>query len=213
MPTDHACRAAADAVAHALGALREHLSGPGEHGGAPRLRYGEPVDGAAGLLVFLDGLHAELHGALTGWYCALDHRIRDALRLLPPVTGGAAPPAARLPSGWDGLGGVRYRAEEILTALSARPRGEAAGAAGLPRRLEVVEDVFAGALRRLGVPARESAGLAADMAAAAGSLFGMHPPDRPRAAAPPHAPAPDRHHAMPAVAFPQLGDLSQGGMP
>ncbi|MFI8090579.1 hypothetical protein ACIF9R_20020 [Streptomyces sp. NPDC086080] len=210
MPTDHACQAAADAVAHSLGDLREYLGDPGEYGGGFRQRYRGSPDGAAGLLTFLDGLHAELHGALTGWHSTVGHRILDVLGLPVPGAGGGA---ASRPSGWEALTVARYRAEEILTALSVRPRGDATGTAGLPRRLELVEDVFAGALRRLAVPAGESADRAAEVAAATGSLFGMHPVHRPRAADPSPAPAPARQPGPPVVAFPQMGDIAQGGMP
>ncbi|MEU5098358.1 hypothetical protein [Streptomyces sp. NPDC020996] len=65
---------------------------------------------------------------------------------------------------------------------------------------------FAGALRRLGVPARESAGHAAELAADIGSLFGLHLPPR-RRAAPPEpqpqpAPVPPQTPGTPFMSFP-----------
>ncbi|GAA1008284.1 hypothetical protein ACFQWA_23055 [Streptomyces thermogriseus] len=205
MPTDHACQAAADLVAHSLPPLREHLGAAGGHGG--------PADGAAGLLTFLDGLYAELHGTLTGWHSTAGDRIRDALGLPPPGPEGMAPPARPRPSGWEALGLVRHRAEEILTALSVRSRGEAVGAEDLLRRLELVEDAFAGALRRLGVPVRESVHHAAELAAATGSLFGVRPTARPPAPDPPPAPARPQPPAAPFASLPQMSRWSQDGMP
>ncbi|MFI1568312.1 hypothetical protein ACH4ZX_35730 [Streptomyces sp. NPDC020490] len=214
MPTDHACHAAADAVARGLRPLRDRLAGAPGPGGGPGRHPGGRVDGAAGLLAFLDGLHAELSGALTGWHSTLGDRILGALGLSPRGPGGpeGRVPAAR-PSGWEALGLVRRRAEEVLTALS----GRSYGGAGLSRRLELVEDAFAGALRRLGVPARESADHAAELAAATGSLFGLHPPPR-RRAAPPEpqpqpAPAAPRTPGTPFMPFPRMSDWSQGGLP
>ncbi|GAA0913773.1 hypothetical protein [Streptomyces thermoalcalitolerans] len=205
MPTDHACQTAAELVAHSLQPLREHLGASPGHGG--------PADGAAGLLTFLDGLYAELHGALTDWHSTAGARIRDALGLPPPGSEGIVPPARPRPSGWEALNLVRHRSEEILTALSVRSRGEAVGAEELLRRLELVEDALAGALRRLGVPAQESVHYAAELAAATGSLFGMRPAPRPPAPGPPPAPARPQPPAAPFATLPQMSTWSQGGMP
>ncbi|NBM18913.1 hypothetical protein GUY61_25620, partial [Streptomyces sp. GC420] len=172
MPTDYACQAAADLAARSLNPLRDHLDagGPGDGRG----RYsGSPTDGAAGLLTFLDGLYAELSGTLTGWHSTVGNRVCGALGLPLPGAEGVAP--ARQPSGWEALSLVQSRSEEILTALANRPRSGPVGAAGLTRRLELVEDAFAGALRRLGVAVEDAVYCAADLAAAAGSLFGLRP--------------------------------------
>ncbi|MCF4138977.1 hypothetical protein L1856_22850 [Streptomyces sp. Tue 6430] len=207
MPTDHACQSAADAVAHGLRPILDRLGEPPGPGGGFRRHRGSRVDGVAGLLTFLDGLCAELNGTLAGWHSTVGNRIRGDLGL--PGADDIAPTATTRPSGWEALGLVQRRADEVLTALSGRSHG----GAGLPRRLELVEDAYAGALRRLGVRAEDSVHCAAELAAATGSLFGVRPAPRHRAPQSPPAPAHPRPPETPIVSFPQMSDWSQGGLP
>ncbi|HEY9438466.1 MAG TPA: hypothetical protein VIS29_07410 [Streptomyces sp.] len=190
MPTDYACQNAADIAADAFNPLA--------HG---------PADGAAGLLAFLDGLHAELNGTLTGWHSTVGNRIRGVLGL--PAPGAKGPAPTGYPTGWEALGLVQHRAQEVLTTLSSRPRGDSTGPAGLTRRLDLVRDAFAGVLRALGIGAEESVYCAAELAAAAGLLFGVRP--RHRAESPSPAPAPAQPATNPIVALPRLGDWTMGG--
>jgi hypothetical protein len=208
VPTDHACRSAAEQTARGLEPLRTHLAATPSRD-ALSSPAGGRADGAAGLLAFLDGLHAELGGALTPWHAGVGERIRGALDVPVPGARGAAP--APQPYGWQALALVRSRAEEVLTALARRPHGRPAGAADLARRLELVEDAFADALRRLGVPAGEAAHCAAEVAAAAGSLFGVRPARRHE---PPPQSAPSAPSSPPApFSFPQTSDWTASGLP
>ncbi|MFE6286103.1 hypothetical protein [Streptomyces sp. NPDC057877] len=213
MPTDHACQAAADAAARSLRRLRDHLGEIQGHDGALRPDHSGPADGAAGLLVFLDGLHAQLSDTLIGWHSTVGLRVCDVLGLPPPGPGSTAPRTTRQLFGWDALSLVRHRAEEILTTMADRSHDGPVGGAALPRRLDLVGDALAGALRRLGVPVPESAHHAAELAAATGSIFGMHPHPRTRVPHPMPAPAHPQPPATPFVHLPQMSDWAKDGMP
>jgi hypothetical protein len=82
---------------------------------------------------------------------------------------------------------VQHKAQELLTDLADRTRLGRPGE--LARRLDLVEDAFAGALRRMTVPGDASVRCAAALSEAAGSLFGLRP-SPPAHYAPPPAPAP-----------------------
>ncbi|UXY32046.1 hypothetical protein [Streptomyces sp. HUAS TT20] len=200
MPTDHACHSAAEVAAETLDPLRTALL-TGTSGDGRAHSADTPPDGAAGLLAFLDGLFAELHGALTPWHSTVGGRIRDAAGV--PAPGGSATAPARQPSGWEALGLVRTRAEAVLTALAHAPGG---GAAGMAMRLNLVEDILAGALGRVDVPADQAAHCAAGLAEATGSLFGLRPAHRQRP-----APQPSPDPVPPA--FPRMSDWMTGGLP
>ncbi len=135
------------------------------------------VMGANMLLTILDGLQADLNGALLSWYAELPVRVPHGLGAPSPSAPGVEPP--RDPNEWQVLGTLRSSAQELLTALSRRPRAE--GFNELSWRLAMLEDVFAGALRRMNVPAEVSVPAAADVALAAGSLFGLKRPPKQRA--------------------------------
>ncbi|MGP4111861.1 hypothetical protein ACTWP5_13205 [Streptomyces sp. 4N509B] len=132
----------------------------------------EPVGTAAGgavLLTFLEGLRADLGGTLVEWYAELMVRVPHALSVVATVAPELEPPGE--PSEWKVLSELKTLGQELLTVLARlRPNDRVSQ---LSWRLALVEDAFAGALRRLDVPPGVSARAAADVAAAAGSLFGM----------------------------------------
>ncbi|SFC22049.1 hypothetical protein [Streptomyces aidingensis] len=204
MTTDHACQTAAGEAARGIDPVRAVLA-PGR----PRTRASAvpvvirayldsdsadgpdgtsrqedmlppdpatPAMGAAMLLTMLDGLQADLSGALLSWYAELPVRVPHGLGAPSPSAPGVEPP--REPNEWQVLGTLRGSAQELLTALSQRPRAE--GFNELSWRLAMLEDVFAGALRRMNVPAEISVRAAADVAQAAGSLFGLGRPAKQR---------------------------------
>ncbi|MFP8959914.1 hypothetical protein ACLIYP_04960 [Streptomyces nanhaiensis] len=215
MPTDYACQAAAEQAARGIAPVRalllpaqrsapaqqEEVSvvirsfmGPGAGGrppapedSAPRVEpVGAPM-GAAVLLSFLDGLRADLSGALVDWYSSIPAQL--------PVTLGAsgAEPSdrspARLPNGWQSLADLQSNAQDVLTVLSSRPRdGQQVGPAELSWRLALLEDAFSGALRRMGIPDQPAADCAAELTVATGSLFGLNRPT-PRSAPAQHSPS------------------------
>ncbi|GAA2456422.1 hypothetical protein [Streptomyces macrosporus] len=200
MPTDYACQAAAEQAARGVAPVRallvpaqrpappqqEEVSvvirsflgsdgparPPAPDNAPPRIEpVGAPV-GAAVLLSFLDGLRADLGGALVDWYSTIPTQL--------PLTLGApgAEPgqsAARLPNGWQTLNDLQANAQDVLTVLASRPRGQV-GPAELNWRLALLEDVFAGALRRMGIPDDTSVECAAELTSATGSLFGLNRP-------------------------------------
>ncbi|WP_157839975.1 hypothetical protein [Streptomyces megasporus] len=200
MPTDYACQAAAEQAAHGVAPVRALLvparqSAPprqeevsvvirsflGADGAAgppasdnapPRIEPVSPPMGAAVLLSLLDGLRADLNGALVDWYSTIPTQL--------PLTLGAPAeqpgrPAVRLPNGWQTLNDLQTNAQDVLTVLASRPRGQV-GPAELNWRLALLEDVFSGALRRMGVPDDTSAECAAELTSATGSLFGLNRP-------------------------------------
>ncbi|MHB9863532.1 hypothetical protein [Streptomyces sp. YIM S03343] len=203
MPTDHACHAAAEQASQILDPLQRALLTRASADGRPPFADAPP-DGAAGLLAFLDGLSAELHGALAPWHTTVGDRIRDAAGVPAPRAPTAAP--ARQPSGWEALGLVRVRADEVLTALAHAPGGGRVGIAGMAMRLNLVEDALAGALSRADVQAEQAAYCAAGLAQAAGSLFGLRPAHR-------HSPVPQPSPDPVTQAFPQMSDWMRDGLP
>jgi len=188
VPTEHACQAAAELAAEHLHSLRPFLSAGHAYGGGAGGVDDWPL-GASGLLVVLDGLRADRPGELRLWHACVGDRVREALGLAVAGTEGFQP--GRPPRGWEALGLVQHRAQELLTELAD---GSCLGRPGeLARQLTLVEDAFAGALRRLAVPAETSTRCAAALAEATGSLFGLRPPrplpPLPPPPAPPASPA------------------------
>ncbi|RXS88398.1 hypothetical protein EST92_00785 [Streptomyces sp. TM32] len=119
--------------------------------------------GAIAVLIFLDGLHAELMGRLGEWHEALGDRLPAALG--PSSTAG--------PGGWKALALVQRKARDLLGALATQARDGSFGRGELMCRLTLVEDTFASGLRRIAVPDEISVHCAADLAAAVGALFGL----------------------------------------
>jgi hypothetical protein len=78
---------------------------------------------------------------------------------------------------------VQYQARELLGDL-AEP-GRLGRPGEFSQHLHQVEDAFAGALRRMGVPDELSVRCAAEMSEAAASLFGLRPSPPPRSVTPP----------------------------
>ncbi|MGK5450548.1 hypothetical protein [Streptomyces radiopugnans] len=215
MPTDYACQAAAEQAARGIAPVRalllpaqrsapaqqEEVSvvirsflGPDAAGrppapddSAPRV---EPVSapmGAAVLLSFLDGLRADLSGALVDWYSSIPAQLPATLGAPGAESPGQSP--ARLPNGWQSLADLQSNAQDVLTVLASRPRdGQQVGPAELSWRLALLEDVFSGALRRMGIPDQPAADCAAELTAATGSLFGLNRPT-PRSAPAQHSPS------------------------
>ncbi|MFD5157078.1 hypothetical protein ACFWMJ_03225 [Streptomyces hawaiiensis] len=199
MPTEHACRSAAELAAQHLDSLRPFLQPGHPHGGGPG-GIGDWPLGASALLVVLAGLQADQPGELTLWHAHAGDRIREALGLpgvggLPGAgTEGLRP--GRPPQGWEALALVQQKAQELLTDLAD---GSRLGRPGeLSRQLALVEDAFTGALRRMAVPQEASARCAAALAEAAGSLFGLRPSaPLPLFRPPHHTPAPPHHTPAP----------------
>ncbi|MTE19414.1 hypothetical protein F0L17_09795 [Streptomyces sp. TRM43335] len=200
MPTDYACQAAAEQAARGIAPVRAHLVpaqrnapqqqeevsvvirsflGPDASGrppadnAPPRVEPVDPYTGAAVLLGFLDGLRADLSGALVDWYSSVHTDL--PLTLGAPGAEQRGRTSARVPNGWQTLSDLQTNAQDVLTVLSNRPGGQV-GPAELSWRLALLEDVFAGALRRMGVPDGTSVESAAELTSAAGSLFGLSRP-------------------------------------
>ncbi|MEE1938490.1 hypothetical protein V1L54_03525 [Streptomyces sp. TRM 70361] len=202
MPTDYACQAAAEQAAHGIAPVRallvpaqrpspqqqEEVSvvirsfmGPQQSGRPPAPReeappvepVGAPV-GAAVLLSFLDGLRADLSGALVDWYSAIPTQLPQTLGV--PGADSSGPPA-RIPNGWQSLADLQSNAQDVLTVLAGRPRGgQQVGPAELSWRLALLEDLFSGALRRMGIPDATATESSAELVGATGSLFGLNRP-------------------------------------
>lgn len=193
MPTDYACQTAAEQAARAIApvcavlapqrgrpsaedeampvVLRSYLGV--DRSGAGRRRGPEPPAvsasmGAAVLLLFLDGVRAELAGALTNWHGTLPRHLSDALGL--PAAGASG---RQRTGGWQSTAELQKGAEDVLTALVGRARGGPVGPADLTARLALIEDVMCGALRRMAAPPDTAIRCAAELSAAAGSLFGV----------------------------------------
>jgi hypothetical protein len=199
VPTEHACQSAAELAAQHLNSLRPFLPPGHPHAGGTGGIDDWPL-GASALIVVLDGLQADRPGELTLWHACVGDRIREALGLSAAATEGLR--TGRQPRGWEALGLVRQRAQELLTDLA---EGSRLGRPGeLSRQLALVEDAFAGALRRMGVPEEASARCAAALAEATGSLFGLRPPSPP----PPPRHTPPRPPAQPARKPPLPPDLT-----
>lgn len=127
----------------------------------------DQAHGAAALLLFLDGLRAELAGALAAWRAGLGDHLSRLIGLA-----GDDPSIGAL-SGWQALSDVQRRAQEVLTALAELPRTEPLRSVELHPRLELVEDVVAAMLGRLSVPEDLRNPFAGELAGATGSLFGI----------------------------------------
>jgi hypothetical protein len=205
VPTDHACRMAADQAALAVDPVRAVLVPPppseepedvlpvtlrnyyGEAGGSDAAGPGgrrpaavaapPPAGVAMGAHVLLIALDG-LRAELAGSLAAWYAEL--AVRL--PVTLGvpdAAEPGrrpARLPGEWDALTDLRLGAQDVLTALAGHRRADQGGPGALTWRLALVEDAMAGILRRTGVPAGTAVRCAAELEAAARPLFGLSRP-------------------------------------
>lgn len=195
MPTEHACQAAAELAAEHLHLLRPFLSSGHPYAGGTG-GIGDWPLGASALLVVLDGLQADRPGELTLWHACVGDRIREAFGL--PVAGAEGLRPGRQPRGWEALGLVQQKAQELLTELAG---GSRLGRPGeLSRQLALVEDVFAGALRRMAVPEEAATRCAAALAEATGSLFGLRPPTPPpppRLTPPPPPAQPARQPPLP----------------
>ncbi|MDB1088098.1 hypothetical protein PJ985_11030 [Streptomyces sp. ACA25] len=196
MPTDHACQAAVEQAVRGLAPVRAQLAPPpppedGQDDGelpaslrmylgdsgerrppAPGRRPPPPVNRAqagSALLTFLRGVQADLSGSLAGWYAGLHYELSLDLDL----PSAAAEPGARPSNEWQALAEVQKACDELLTLLANRPSHDPVRSGELSWRLALVEDVFAGALRRMGIPGGTSVRCSAELAAAAGSLFGI----------------------------------------
>ncbi|NJQ02696.1 hypothetical protein [Streptomyces zingiberis] len=203
MPTDYACQAAAERAARGVAPVRDVLvplrpqqqedvpvvlrsylgmQGPGRNGGGgPAQPPVSHVMGAAVLLVLLDGLRAEMSGALSEWYADLAVRLPRTLGA--PAAGGQAP--RQQPGNWQIMTDLQTNAQEVLTDFSGRARG---GPGALNVRLALVEDSLSGALRRMNVPAGTAVDSAGELVVAAGSLFGLS--TRPAPPVVPYEPSP-----------------------
>ncbi|MGP3968670.1 hypothetical protein [Streptomyces sp. 6N223] len=199
MPTDHACHAAAQEAARGITPVRVVLA-PARRPPAPRPQdedvpivirqyldpggiYAhereapgsaapEPTSTAMGgivLVTFLDGLRADLTGVIAEWYADLLVRIPHALSVPATMAPELEPPGE--PSEWAALSELKKLGEELLTVIARVPPSDRMNQ--LSWRLSLVEDSFSGALRRLDVPVEVSVDSAAEVASAAGSLFGM----------------------------------------
>ncbi|MEV6963243.1 hypothetical protein AB0M97_29615 [Streptomyces sp. NPDC051207] len=186
MPTDYACQTAAEQAAHCLApvcavlapderaasaeaevmpvVLRNYLGAGPTAPTAPRAST--PVvgvtTGAAVLRLCLDGLRAEMEGALAMWHTRLIQQLPEVLRR------GKGPKAQ-----WEALQELQYGAQEVLTHLSRRDPNGPSGARMLGGQVALLEDVLCGALRRMSVPMEPAAACAGGLAAAVGSLFGL----------------------------------------
>ncbi|MFE9093529.1 hypothetical protein [Streptomyces sp. NPDC007264] len=192
MPTDYACQTAAEQAARAIApvyallaperdrppaedeampvVLRSYLGTPDRFPGRRRALEPPAVNtsmGAAVLLLFLDGVRAELTGSMAHWHATLPRRLSDALGV--PGASSGRPRAG----GWQSTAELQKGAEEVLTDLVGRARGGPVGPADLTARLVLIEDVVSGALRRMSVPPDAGIRCAAELSAAAGSLFGV----------------------------------------
>jgi hypothetical protein len=130
-----------------------------------------PVRAATGaviLLTFLDGLRADLVGSLVDWYADLLIRVPHALGSPAAAAPELKPPPE--PGEWEAMGELKNSAQDLLTVLAGH---RANHVSALIWRLALVEDTFAGGLRRLDVPVDASVLSAAEVAAATGSLFGI----------------------------------------
>ncbi|MEU3252311.1 hypothetical protein [Streptomyces sp. NPDC006997] len=187
MPTDYACHTAAEQAAHCLAPVSALLA-PDAHGpmadaevmpvvlrnylGAGRpaqatVRTAAPVvtvsTGALAVRLCLEGLRAEMEGALSLWHAGLAQR-------LPEVLGGRGRAGARE---WQVLQDLQAEAQEVLTLLAHRERHGPSGARMLGGQIMLLEDVLCGSLRRLAVPVDAASECAGGLARAVGSLFGL----------------------------------------
>ncbi|MBD0839494.1 hypothetical protein [Streptomyces sp. TRM68416] len=193
MPTDHACSAAAEQAARCLAPVRSALMPDGRTesssaaevmpvvlrnylganarppaeratGGARPARVGVAT-GATALQSCLDGLCAEMNGTLAAWHADLGRHLHAML---------TDPRASeRQADAWQPVAELQLRAQEALMLVADRGRSGAAGPRLLVARFALLEDVLAGALRRIAVPAETAAACASGLAVAAGSLFGL----------------------------------------
>ncbi|MFV0136279.1 hypothetical protein ACLGIH_24245 [Streptomyces sp. HMX87] len=194
MPTDHACRTAAERAAHCLALVRPALvpaddpeeESPAEvmpivlrnylgagpppaprPSGAARPAPVSVGTGAAVLELCLDGLCAEMAGTMGAWHADLGRRLHGMLA--DPRASG------RRADAWRPLAHLQLRAQEVLTTVADRDRHGSAGPRPLIARFALLEDAVSGVLRRMAVPAEPAAGCASGLTAAAGSLFGLAP--------------------------------------
>jgi hypothetical protein len=186
VPTDYACQTAAERAAHCLGpvcavlapderaspaeaevlpvVLRNYLGAGPAAPSAPRASSAVVgvTTGAAVLRLCLDGLRAEMQGALAMWHTALMQQLPELLRQ------GKASKAQ-----WDVLQELQFGAQDVLTHLARRGPNGASGTRMLGEQVALLEDVLCGALRRMSVPVEPAAACASGLAAAVGSLFGL----------------------------------------
>lgn len=186
MPTDYACQTAAEQAAHCLApvcavlapgertsaydaevmpvVLRNYLgAGPAApatvRANAPRVGV---KTGAAVLRLCLDGLRAEMEGALALWHTNLIQRLPEVLSQ-----------SEASEKEWQVLQELQHGAQEVLTHLARQGPNGPSGARMLGGQVALLEDVLSGALRRLSVPAEPAAECANGLAGAVGSLFGL----------------------------------------
>ena len=136
--------------------------------GEPPEPAASQAHGAAVLLLFLDGVRADLAGSLAAWRAGLGGQLSRIIGL--EDEGNATVGAV---SGWRALSDVQRRAQEVLTALAEVPRTEPLRSGELYQRLAVVEDVVAAMLGRLSVPEDLRNRCVGELAGATGSLFGF----------------------------------------
>ena len=185
MPTDYACQHAAERAAESADLLRVFLRSGRPGGVGTAVGFDDWPMGASALLVILSGLQAGTPGELAQWHARIGDRVREALGLYVPGADGLR--RGHRPRGWEALAAVQHQARELLGDLADPGRLGRPGE--FSRHLHLVEDAFAGALRRMGVPDELSVRCAAEMSEAAASLFGLRPSPPPRSAAPPPPPA------------------------
>ncbi|MFF6952289.1 hypothetical protein ACFZAD_26985 [Streptomyces iakyrus] len=176
MPTDYACQHAAERAAESADLLRAFLRSGRPGGGGAAVGFDDWPMGASALLVILSGLQAATPGELAQWHARIGDRIREALGLHVPGADGLG--RGHRPRGWEALAAVQHQARELLNDL-AEP-GRLGRPGEFSRHLHLVEDAFAGVLRRMDVPEELSVRCAAEMSEAAASLFGFRssPPHR-----------------------------------
>ncbi|URN12204.1 hypothetical protein LUW77_12465 [Streptomyces radiopugnans] len=103
--------------------------------------------GAAVLLSFLDGLRADLSGALVDWYSSIPAQLPVTLGAPGAESPGQSP--ARLPNGWQSLADLQSNAQDVLTVLASQA---ARRTAGRPRRAELAAGPAGGRVLRGAAP-------------------------------------------------------------
>ncbi|NBM14714.1 hypothetical protein [Streptomyces sp. GC420] len=199
MPTDYACQAASERAAQALTHVRAAIA-PAQSNAASQedipvvLRSYLGVSsrsadanayaarpaavgvatGSLVLVILLEGLQAEMNGAMAQWYATLPDRLAEALDV-PQPGNRQAPPRRRPPSSWETLKELQNTSQEVLTSLMGPARGGASGPGALVMRLTLIQDITSAAMRRMAVPVETADWAAEELAIAAASLFGVTP--------------------------------------